>query len=138
MSTVNRQGTFWVIDGVRVKKKQPYIVTQVDRVLHLPTPKPNKHPDPHIPGSEPAVPVGERYFFTEKSYEDFADKRIDYGMIRFSSLSSLKGDIFAWGQHHDGQHNFSAYNSNDNFKDAAKKTIFENQFSVFEYVDEES
>jgi hypothetical protein len=59
-------------------------------------------------------------------------------MIRFSSLSSLKGDIFAWGQHHEGQHNFSAYGSSDNFKEAYKKTIFENQFSVFEYIDEES
>jgi hypothetical protein len=50
--------------------------------------------------NEPPIVVGERYFFTEKSYEDFADKRIDYGMIRFSSLSSVRGDIFSWGQNH--------------------------------------
>jgi hypothetical protein len=137
MSTSNRQGTFWVIDGVRVKKKNPYFVMEIDRVLNIHTPKNDKIPEPHAPPHEPTVPVGERYFFTEKSYEDFADKRMDYGMIRFSSLSSLKGDIF-WGQHHEGQHNFSAYNSTDNLKETAKKTIFENQFSVFEYIDEES
>lgn len=49
MSTINRQGTFWVIDGVRVKKKQPYVVTAIDRVLHVPTPKNDKHPEPHAP-----------------------------------------------------------------------------------------
>jgi hypothetical protein len=125
MSAGNRQGTFWVIDGVRVKKKHPYLVTQIDRVLHVPTPKTGRHPDHHPPPNDPTVPIGERYFFTEKSYEDFADRRVDYGMIRFSSLSSLKGDLF-WGFNHEGQHNFSAYNSTDNLKEAAKKTIFEN------------
>lgn len=135
MSAGNRQGTFWVIDGVRVKKKHPYVVTQIDRVLHVPTPKTGKLPENHPPPNEPTVPIGERYFFTEKSYEDFADRRMDYGMIRYSSLNSLKGDIF-WGFNHDGQHNFSAYNSTENLKEAAKKTIFENQFSLFDYIDE--
>lgn len=131
---MNRQGTFWVIDGVRVKKKQPFQVALVQRTLHIPTPKPAKQPDPPPIQLDPSMPAGERFFFTEKSYEDMADRRVDYGMIRFSSLSSLKGDLFAWG-HHDG-HNFVAYNSKDNLHES-KKTIFENQFSLFEYIAEQ-
>lgn len=49
MSAGNRQGTFWVIDGVRVKKKIPYLVTQIDRVLNVPIRKTDKQPEHHPP-----------------------------------------------------------------------------------------
>jgi len=33
MSTQDKTGTFWVIDGIKVKKKQPFAVTYVPRAL---------------------------------------------------------------------------------------------------------
>ncbi len=52
--------------------------------------------------------VEEKNFFAEKSYEDLADKRIDYGMMRFSSLSSVRGgEMLSLGMHQDVAHNFS-------------------------------
>lgn len=43
MNPCNRQGTFWVIDGVRVKKKQPYLITEIPRTLQITVPKPIKN-----------------------------------------------------------------------------------------------
>ena len=134
MNAGNRQGTFWVMDGVRVKKKQPFIITETPRTLQNAIPKPIKNQETPIVVNEPVVAVGEKYFFTEKSYEDFADKRMDYGMIHFSSLSSMRGDIFSWGQNHEIPHNFSAYGSSDQLREGVKRSIFENQFCGFEYV----
>lgn len=33
MSTQTKQATFWVIEGIKVKIKQPFVVKEVDRVL---------------------------------------------------------------------------------------------------------
>lgn len=63
---------------------------------------------------------------------------MDYGMIRFSSLSSVRGgDIFSWGQSHDFAHSFSPFIVGENEKDRTRKSIFEDQFCGFEYIGEE-
>jgi hypothetical protein len=33
MTSSNRQGTFWVIDGLRIKKKRPFAVTEIQRIF---------------------------------------------------------------------------------------------------------
>ncbi len=68
-----------------------------------------------------------------------ADRRMDYGMIRFSSLSEVRGEeLFSlFGNSQEGIHNFSVCPSNDNMKLEQKCSIFLNEFSGFSYRIEE-
>ncbi len=80
---------------------------------------PSSHPGP--------VEMTGGNFFTEKSYEDMADKRVDYGMLRFSSLSEVRGsELFGFGNAVEGNHNFSVCQSNDSFKSEQKCSLFLN------------
>ena len=89
MKTNEKQSTFWVVDGLKIKKKEPFVVREVSRQLIVHS-KYNKEYTPLLRPEESLI-SDQRNFFTEKSYEDIADKRMDYGMIRFSSLSSMRG-----------------------------------------------
>ena len=84
MSGQDKTGTFWVIDGIKVKKRQPFKVTYVPRIIDL-------SPEKNGRGCQHAnIQINNqlaRNFFTEHVYEDIADKGMDYGVIRFSSLS---------------------------------------------------
>jgi hypothetical protein len=126
-----------VIDGVRIKKKQPFTVTEVPRLLVSGDAKADKEQTPYLPAQDVTLAVEEKNFFTEKSYEDLADKRMDYGMIRFSSLSSMRGELFSLGHVQEMPHNFSYYGSSGDFRQEAKRSIFENQFSLFVYITED-
>jgi hypothetical protein len=42
MSTIDKGGSFWVIEGVKVKKKEPFRVAYVPRVINESPEKPAK------------------------------------------------------------------------------------------------
>ncbi len=74
--------------------------------------------------SDPTVVAFDKHFFASSAFDDLPYKRDDYDMIRNSSLSSLKGELFAHSFNNEGHHGFSVYGSNDNLKDLVKKSIF--------------
>lgn len=55
MSLNDRNGTFWVIDGVRVKKKKPFFVTEVPRTLKIHENKIERNQTPIIITHEPQL-----------------------------------------------------------------------------------
>ncbi len=62
MKLNDKQGTFWVIDGLRIKKKKPFKVKEVARRLNPPT-KNIKEQTPFLRAQEPLV-ADQRNFFT--------------------------------------------------------------------------
>jgi len=57
---------------------------------------------------------------------------MDYGAIRFSSLSELRGsELFAFGKDQEGSRNFTPYSGES--KSEQKCEIFLNEFSKFQY-----
>lgn len=98
MAAQDKQGTFWVIEGVKVRKKEPFAVTYVPRIL-VESPQKSRKGEGHESVHQgPGEIVTGGNFFTDKSYEDMADRRMDYGMIRISSLNEVRGgELFSLG-----------------------------------------
>jgi len=55
MSVNDRHGTFWVIDGIRVKKKKPFSVIEISRTLKINDNKAEKIQTPIILTHEPHI-----------------------------------------------------------------------------------
>lgn len=133
MKTNEKQSTFWVVDGLKIKKREPFVVKEVSRQL-IAKDKYNKQHTPLMRPEESMV-ADQRNFFTEKSYEDIADKRMDYGMIRFSSLSSVRGgQVYPISFHQQTVQNVVICSPPVIVWKVDKKSpLFKNEFVKFEY-----
>jgi hypothetical protein len=55
----DKHGSFWVIDGLKVKRKAPFLVNKIERILIIETVVEKEgQPEAHYQGEE-----GEKYFF---------------------------------------------------------------------------
>lgn len=126
MSATDRGSTFWVIDGIKIKKKEPYSINYIPRKLNRSV---KKSDSPHEDHHQAEMPIGQ-FFFASASLENLIDRRLDYGHIHSSSLNDLPGsDLFGMGCNQDSRRQVQWFNS----PIEPKKLLFANKFTLFSY-----